>query len=91
MSKVDRELLASFKGSYQSDIRWIKAGNKALKALSGSPRQREQKAIMRTIEREYIMKHWTVDYTCHCGLYVHPDNPLTKPDAIHISDCHFAP
>lgn len=29
------------------------------------------------------------DYTCHCGLYVHPSR--RNPKAIHISDCPYAP
>jgi hypothetical protein len=29
-----------------------------------------------------------LDYTCHCGLYVHPRR--RKPDARHISDCPYA-
>lgn len=31
-----------------------------------------------------------LDYTCPCGLYVHPDNPLTTSTAIHIADCRYA-
>jgi hypothetical protein len=29
-----------------------------------------------------------LDYTCHCGLYVHPERK--KHGAIHISDCPYA-
>jgi hypothetical protein len=32
-----------------------------------------------------------IDYTCHCGLHVHPEHPLTSPAAIHIPDCPYAP
>ena len=28
-----------------------------------------------------------VDYTCSCGLYVHPSERIA--DAIHISDCPY--
>lgn len=28
------------------------------------------------------------DYTCHCGIYVHPTR--RKPGAIHIADCPYA-
>lgn len=29
------------------------------------------------------------DYTCSCGLYVHPDSPDLNPAAFHISDCPY--
>jgi hypothetical protein len=28
-----------------------------------------------------------MDYTCGCGLYVHPKNKNTNPKAIHIENC----
>jgi ferredoxin-thioredoxin reductase catalytic subunit len=28
------------------------------------------------------------DYTCHCGLYVHPS--VRNPKGIHMSDCPYA-
>lgn len=57
MSKADRELLESFKGCYQSDLRWLKASRKALQAMPGSPRQREYQAQMKAIEDEYKVKN----------------------------------
>lgn len=32
-----------------------------------------------------------LDYTCGCGLYVHPDNPDSKAPAYHIPDCKYFP
>lgn len=29
------------------------------------------------------------DYTCGCGLYVHPDSPSLNPAAFHITDCPY--
>lgn len=29
------------------------------------------------------------DYTCHCGIYVHPTRRNDK--ALHIADCPYAP
>lgn len=31
-----------------------------------------------------------VDYTCGCGLYVHPASPYVNAAAIHIDDCPYA-
>ena len=41
------------------------------------------------VSKAQILKFATIDYTCGCGLYVHPDNPLTSCKAIHIDDCEF--
>jgi hypothetical protein len=41
--------------------------------------------------KQRVMKYWDKDYTCGCGLYVHPDNPRTNSEAIHIKDCEFNP
>lgn len=32
-----------------------------------------------------------LDYTCGCGLHVHPDYSHTNPKAIHCSDCPYRP
>jgi hypothetical protein len=40
-----------------------------------------------TKNKAQIERFWNVSYTCGCGLYVHPDNRLTSPSAIHIDDC----
>lgn len=37
-----------------------------------------------------ITEKWLLenpDYTCHCGLYVHPSK--RNPNAFHIKDCQF--
>lgn len=31
------------------------------------------------------------DYTCCCGLYMHPNHPMRNPDAIHIRGCPVRP
>jgi hypothetical protein len=45
-------------------------------------------AVM-VVGRQQIEKHWTVDYTCGCGLYVHPENKLYNPQACHCTGCEF--
>lgn len=35
---------------------------------------------------------WSEDYTCPCGIYVHPARRMTSGgQAFHISDCPYAP
>lgn len=36
-----------------------------------------------------LLPPWDMAYTCTCGLYVHPDNPLYNVNAIHIDDCPY--
>lgn len=43
-------------------------------------------------EARYYDKVWTsvpmpVDYTCSCGIYVHPC--VKNPKAIHCRDCYY--
>ena len=47
-----QELIAGMSG-YQRDPQWLKASNNALRALSGSSRQKEFQAEMRAIEAKY--------------------------------------
>lgn len=50
---TDKQILASFAGRYQSDLRWLKASNKALRCFPGSRRQKSYQAQMRAIEALY--------------------------------------
>jgi hypothetical protein len=59
----------------------VYTGNKKLK----------QKVAEGSEEKDPIWNKGTPmpkDYTCHCGLYVHPS--VRNPKAIHISDCPYA-
>lgn len=46
---------------------------------------------MKKISNATILKECGRDFTCSCGLHVHPDHPLTNSKAIHIKGCRFAP
>lgn len=46
--------------------------------------------IFKENSKNILPEEISIDTTCACGLYIHPDR--RNPDAIHFSDCsHFCP
>jgi hypothetical protein len=68
---------------------WNRLNGLFLASFDRSEPKQENEALKYT--KEYILKNCGKDFTCGCGLYVHPDHRLTNPNAIHIKGCMFDP